>query len=218
MKKSHRIARDVSLVIAFCVGFLGLIWLANFLQNDSDEQTSSEFSEYRLGADQATRGQDLDVSLKNLRALVKNDPFDGRAQHELASTLFSQIIAEQESIEKTNRIEPSISNDQQQQANSSDQTKPVSPTALETYPNYNEVTVPADVYGTDEDGVVLGVNNILIVDAGMDEELAFQITQAIYDHMDEFQEENAIARQIDPAQSLELKVPLHPGAARYFNQ
>ena len=89
-------------------------------------------------------------------------------------------------------------------------------TALEQYPNYNEVTVPADVYGTDEDGTVLGVNNMLIVDAGMDDETAFQITQAIYDNMDEFREANAIARQIEPELSLELKIPLHAGAERYF--
>lgn len=91
-------------------------------------------------------------------------------------------------------------------------------TALEKYPNYNEVTVPADVYKTDADGTVLGVNNMLIVDAGMDEETAFQITQAIYENMEEFRAENASARQIEPERSLELKIPLHPGAARYHNK
>lgn len=87
--------------------------------------------------------------------------------------------------------------------------------ALEQYPNYNEVTVPADVYGTDQDGIVLGVNNMLIVDAGMDDEVAYQITQAIYENMDEFRDANAIARQIQPERSLALKIPLHPGAERY---
>jgi len=90
--------------------------------------------------------------------------------------------------------------------------------ALEKYPNYNKVTVPADVYNTDADGVVLGVNNMLIVNESMDEETAFQITQAIYAHMDEFRAENASARQIEPERSLELKIPLHPGAARYHKQ
>ena len=103
MKTSHRIFRDVSIVIAFCVGFLGLIGLANFLQNDSAEQTSSEFSEYRIGADTAAAGQDLDVSLKNLRALVKNDPYDGRAQYELASVLFSRLVQVQDSITESEK-------------------------------------------------------------------------------------------------------------------
>lgn len=90
--------------------------------------------------------------------------------------------------------------------------------ALEKYPNYNKVTVPADVYKTEADGVVLGVNNMLIVNASMSDEMAFQITQAVYAHMDEFMAENASARQIEVERSLELKIPLHPGAEKYHNQ
>ncbi|MCR9238714.1 MAG: TAXI family TRAP transporter solute-binding subunit [Alphaproteobacteria bacterium] len=89
-------------------------------------------------------------------------------------------------------------------------------TALGKYPNYNEVVVPMATYGTDTDGRVLGVNNMLIVDAGMDEDVAYKITKAIYDNMDEFRAENAYAKQIVPEASLELKIPLHPGAAKYF--
>lgn len=53
-------------------------------------------------------------------------------------------------------------------------------TALEKHKNYNKVIVPADTYDTDGDGIVLGVNNMLIVDAGMDDETAFRIAEAIY--------------------------------------
>ncbi len=90
--------------------------------------------------------------------------------------------------------------------------------ALKKYPNYNEVIVPKDVYNTAADGVVMGVNNVLIVDAGMDEEKVFQITQAIYGNMEEFAANNAIARQIVPENSLKLRIPLHPGAERYFRK
>lgn len=91
-------------------------------------------------------------------------------------------------------------------------------TALDKYPNYNKVTVPADTYKTDNDGTVLGVNNMLFVDAKMSDETAYEITKAIYDHMDEFRAENALANQIDPELSKSLKIPLHPGAAKYFGQ
>ncbi len=90
--------------------------------------------------------------------------------------------------------------------------------ALDKYKNYNKVVVPADVYKTDQDGIVLGVNNMLIVDASMDEETAYQVTQAIYSNMEEFRAENASARQIEPERSLQLKIPLHPGAARYHDK
>lgn len=91
-------------------------------------------------------------------------------------------------------------------------------TALEKYPNYNRVEIPAEVYGTDENGSLLGVNNMLIVDAGMSDETAFQITRAIYDNLEEFRAENAYAKQIDPERSLQLKIPLHPGAEAYFKK
>lgn len=91
-------------------------------------------------------------------------------------------------------------------------------TALAKYPNYNNVVIPADVYNTDADGSLLGVNNMLVVDAGMSDEIAMAITAAIYDHMDEFRAENAHARQIEPQRSLQLKVTLHPGAAAYHNK
>jgi TRAP transporter TAXI family solute receptor len=91
-------------------------------------------------------------------------------------------------------------------------------TALEKYPNYNKVTVPADVYNTDADGVVLGVNNMLIVDAGMDEDTAYAITKAIYGNLEEFRAENALAKQIDPERSMSLNTPLHPGASKYFEE
>lgn len=90
--------------------------------------------------------------------------------------------------------------------------------ALEKYTNYNEVTVPKDVYKTAADGKVLGVNNMLFVDAGMDEDVAFRITKSIYDNMDEFRAANALAKQIVPERSKSLRIPLHPGAAKYFGQ
>ncbi len=90
--------------------------------------------------------------------------------------------------------------------------------ALEKYQNYNRVVVPKDVYDTADDGVILGVNNMLIVNADADADKVYKITAAIYDHMDEFRASNAIANQIDPGRSLSLRIPLHPGAARYFNK
>lgn len=90
--------------------------------------------------------------------------------------------------------------------------------ALGKYKNYNRVVVPKDVYNTADDGVVLGVNNMLVVNASADADTIFKITKAIYDHMDEFRANNAHAKQIVPENSLKLKIPLHPGAERYFKK
>ena len=88
--------------------------------------------------------------------------------------------------------------------------------SLEEYPFYSKVVVAKDVYSTPEDGIVLGVSNLLFANASMDEETINKVTRAIYDHMDEFERLNAYAKQIVPEQSKELAIPLHPGSASYF--
>ncbi len=90
--------------------------------------------------------------------------------------------------------------------------------ALAKYKNYNKVVVPKAAYKTAEDGIVLGVNNMLVTTADADADKIYKITKAIYDHMDEFRAGNAHAKQITVANSLKLKIPLHPGAARYFKK
>jgi TRAP transporter TAXI family solute receptor len=89
---------------------------------------------------------------------------------------------------------------------------------IDENPYYYTVTVPADVYDMDTDSTVLAVDNMLVVGAEESAELVFSIVSAIYGHLDELQRTNAIARQINPDQSLRLPIPLHPGAARYFEQ
>ena len=83
---------------------------------------------------------------------------------------------------------------------------------------FKAVEIPADVYSTDSPGTVIGVNNMLITLSDMDADKVHAITAAIFDHLDEFKAENANARQIDPADSKNLAIPLHEGAARYFSK
>jgi TRAP transporter TAXI family solute receptor len=91
-------------------------------------------------------------------------------------------------------------------------------TALAANGAYNAVEIPADVYGTAGPGTVIGVNNMLIAPTALDADVVEKITAAIFDHLDELQAENSNARQIDPAMSTKLAIPLHEGAARYFNK
>ena len=90
--------------------------------------------------------------------------------------------------------------------------------ALEKNGAFKAVEIPADVYGTAEPGTVIGVNNMLIAPNSMSPDVVEKIVASVFDHLDEFQAENANAKQIDPANSLSLAIPLHEGAARYFNK
>ncbi|WP_289034588.1 TAXI family TRAP transporter solute-binding subunit [uncultured Roseibium sp.] len=83
---------------------------------------------------------------------------------------------------------------------------------------YKSVEIPADVYGTAEPGNVIGVNNMLIAPNSLSADVVEKIVASVFDHLNEFQAENANAKQIDPSASLSLAIPLHEGAARYFEK
>lgn len=91
-------------------------------------------------------------------------------------------------------------------------------TLLENYPYYSNVSVPEDAYGTAAPITVVGSANMLITHADMDDELAHTIAEAIYGHLDALVAENALASGIVAERSLDLPIPLHPGAARFFGQ
>lgn len=90
--------------------------------------------------------------------------------------------------------------------------------AVERNAAYSVVTIPADVYGTAQDGTVLGVNNMLIVPSDTDADVVEAIVSSIFDNLEEFRAENANAKQIDPEMSKSLAIELHEGAARYFGK
>ena len=93
-------------------------------------------------------------------------------------------------------------------------------TALGVDPAYAPYTLPAGTYsGQDEDVQTISTPNVLIVNASMDEELAYQLTRMIYDHVDELIAVHPAANDttIEFAMA-STPIPLHPGALRYFEE
>jgi TRAP transporter TAXI family solute receptor len=88
---------------------------------------------------------------------------------------------------------------------------------LETYPYYSDVSVPGDVYDTGEPVSVVGSANMLITHADADPALVRTVAAAIYGNLDDLIAENALAAQIVPERSMDLPIPLHPGAEAYFS-
>ncbi len=89
---------------------------------------------------------------------------------------------------------------------------------IDENPYYYLIEIAAGVYDTGAPATVLAVDNLLIVRAEETPEIVFSMVEAIYGHLADLQRSNAIALQIDPAQSAKLPIPLHPGASRYFDQ
>lgn len=83
-------------------------------------------------------------------------------------------------------------------------------------PYYYPVEIPPSAYDTETGSTVLAIANVLIVRGSESDDAVYEVVQSIYGNLAELSETNAIAGQIDASRSVELPLPLHPGAARYF--
>ncbi|WP_447926783.1 TAXI family TRAP transporter solute-binding subunit [Vreelandella sp. EE27] len=73
--------------------------------------------------------------------------------------------------------------------------------------------------GMDEAVQTIGIPNVLVVNADMDEELAYQLTQVLFEHTDELIAVHPAANDTTVEFTMEsTPVPLHPGAIRYFEE
>jgi len=88
---------------------------------------------------------------------------------------------------------------------------------IRKYPYYSDITVAKDVYKTEEDAVMIGVQNVLIVKRTLAEDTVYKITKAVFDNLPEFAAANANAKQISLVKASQVPIPLHPGAQKYFS-
>ena len=84
---------------------------------------------------------------------------------------------------------------------------------------YAEGTVPADTYGLPEDIPTIAVPNLLVVSDAMPEDVAEQVTRAIFENLDRLAEVHPEAANISVDTATDTGVvPLHPGAQAYFDE
>ncbi|WP_188637708.1 TAXI family TRAP transporter solute-binding subunit [Vreelandella lutescens] len=73
--------------------------------------------------------------------------------------------------------------------------------------------------GMDEAVQTIGIPNVLVVNADMDEELAYQLTQLLFENTDELIAVHPAANDTTVEFTMNsTPVPLHPGAVRYFEE
>lgn len=83
--------------------------------------------------------------------------------------------------------------------------------------------VPAGTYSGqvngDEDLTTVASTMVLGVNAAMDEDVAYRVTKAYWDNLEEMKEQNSLMRTIRPGEYfVNVNVPLHPGAVRYYEE
>lgn len=91
---------------------------------------------------------------------------------------------------------------------------------IEEFPFYTKITIPAGSYPKqDADVESIAVKAMLVVTDKMDEELAYQITKAIYSNLDRIGAAHPVGKTITKDGAKEgMSIPMHPGAERYFNE
>ena len=96
------------------------------------------------------------------------------------------------------------------------------PKLVEQYgPFYSVATFPAGSYNGDvkQPTPTVGVPNVLLVHADMDEQLAYDIVKAIFEHRDELVAVHPSAAEITLQDGPTSRIaPYHPGAIRYFRE
>jgi TRAP transporter TAXI family solute receptor len=85
------------------------------------------------------------------------------------------------------------------------------------YPEYAPGTVPAGSYGITDAVTSFLVRNVLLVTAGMPDDLAETLVAVLFDEQARLAEASAAALTIDTRAAVGTQpVPLHPGAQRFF--
>jgi len=96
--------------------------------------------------------------------------------------------------------------------------EPIVQKFIEKYPYYVRVVIPKNTYNTDENVLTVGAGNLLIVNEAMSDELAYKITAALYDHVDEFQKVHPSTKNVNLESAPNAGITLHPGAERYYRE
>lgn len=91
---------------------------------------------------------------------------------------------------------------------------------IRKYPYFVQATIPADVYNTKTDVSTATVMNIMIVNANLPSDVAYDLTKGIFENIGDIQASHATAKQhISLANShLGVDIPMHEGAAKYYKE
>lgn len=88
------------------------------------------------------------------------------------------------------------------------------------YPFYTKVTIPAGTYPKqDEDVQSVAVKAMLVTTEGMDEQMAYDVTKAIYTSLDKLKAAHSVGALITKESAKDgISITMHPGAEKYFNE
>lgn len=89
---------------------------------------------------------------------------------------------------------------------------------MKKYPAYSTYDMPAGVYNNVGEVSTLSVWNVLVVNAKMSDDMAYNLTKAAYENIGDVRKVVKMAEMTTPENADRLQgVPLHPGAQKYLD-
>lgn len=91
---------------------------------------------------------------------------------------------------------------------------------IRKYPFFSDAVIPAGTYkGLKEDLPVLAVTCMLVASSDLSTELVYNLTKAVFEHLDILGESHAKGKLIKLDTALKgMSIPLHPGAEKYYKE
>lgn len=90
---------------------------------------------------------------------------------------------------------------------------------LNAYPYYQQITIPADVYGVDTDINTIYVSNMVVCSSKLPDELVYDITKAFFENINQLKESNPAAKALTLEGAAEgCPIDIHPGALAYYKE
>jgi len=85
---------------------------------------------------------------------------------------------------------------------------------------YTRLVIPKGAYpGMKADVAVVGVENALVVDAEMDEQLAYDLTKVLFEKQSDLVAIHPEARHLSLTKAVQgSPAPFHPGAIRFYQE
>ncbi len=91
---------------------------------------------------------------------------------------------------------------------------------IKEYPFYTAVDIPANTYKyQDKPYETIAVQAILAVDAKIPDEVVYQMSKALFGHLDEVGAAHSAGKNMSLKGALDgIAIPVHPGAAKFFKE
>lgn len=90
---------------------------------------------------------------------------------------------------------------------------------VDKYKYYGRITIPAGTYNQQDQPVeTLALSTMLVANPDISDELAYQVTKAIFENLDQVRGFHAVARDVSLEHAPSIPIPMHPGARRYFEE